>query len=151
MRPYLSQSRSFPRLLHILHCTRLELLELLDVFASPRQDTQYVEAHLQAIVLVTHLSSRLSSTATHCLAQRPTLAHGHLITDLDTESGRDVCGEVLVATLVTVVLGDEVEVLAADDEGTVHLGADDLASQDTAADGDETSEGTFLVCQAAIR
>jgi hypothetical protein len=29
-----------------------------------------------------------------------------------------VCGEVLVALLVTGILGDEVEVFAADDEGT---------------------------------
>lgn len=32
--------------------------------------------------------------------------------------------QVLVAALVTVVLGDVVQVFAADDEGTVHLGGD---------------------------
>lgn len=55
-------------------------------------------------------------------------------------------GEVLVASLVTGVLGDEVQVLAADDESTVHLGGDDGTGEDTAADGDETSEGALLVC-----
>lgn len=54
--------------------------------------------------------------------------------------------QVLVALLVTVVLGDVVEVLAADDDGTVHLGRDDAASQNTATDGDQTGEGAFLVC-----
>ena len=54
--------------------------------------------------------------------------------------------EVLVALLVTGVLGDEVEVLAADDEGTVHLGRDDGTGEDTATNGDETSEGALLVC-----
>ena len=47
--------------------------------------------------------------------------------------------------LVTVVLGDVVEVFTADDDGTVHLGRDDTAGQDTATDGDHTSEGALLV------
>jgi len=80
------------------------------------------------------------------LGERSALADGDLVTILDTESGGDVCGEVLVAALVTGVLGDEVEVLAADDERAVHLGRDDSAGEDTAADGDETGEGALLVC-----
>ena len=52
-----------------------------------------------------------------------------------------------MAFLVTGVLWDEVEVLAADDQGAVHLGGDDGAGEDTAADGDETSEGALLVCE----
>lgn len=56
--------------------------------------------------------------------------------------------KVLVALLVTCVLGDEVKVLAADDEGTVHLGGNDGTGQDTATDGDETSEGALLVCES---
>lgn len=83
---------------------------------------------------------------THSLAQWPTLADGDLVANLNTECRRDVGGKVLVAPLVTVVLGDEVEVLAADDEGTVHLGADDLAGEDTATDADETGEWALLVC-----
>lgn len=39
------------------------------------------------------------------------------------------------------------QVLAADDDGTVHLGGDDTAGQDTATDGDETGEGALLVCR----
>ena len=54
--------------------------------------------------------------------------------------------QVVVPLLVTVVLGDVVQVLAADDQGTVHLGGDDGAGQDTATDGDETSERALLVC-----
>lgn len=53
-----------------------------------------------------------------------------------------------MTALVTGVLGDEVEVLATDDEGAVHLGGDDGAGKDTATDGDETSEGALLVCAA---
>lgn len=48
--------------------------------------------------------------------------------------------------LVAGVLGDEVEVLAADDQGTVHLGGNDGAGQDTATDGDEAGKRALLVC-----
>ena len=55
------------------------------------------------------------SGQTYSLAERSALANGDLVTLLDTESGRNVGGNVLVALLVTRVLRDEVEVLAADD------------------------------------
>ena len=55
-----------------------------------------------------------------------------------------------MAFLVTGVFGDEVEVLAADDQGAVHLGGDDGASKNTAADGDEASEGALLVCGVTL-
>jgi hypothetical protein len=70
----------------------------------------------------------------------------HTVLLLNTESGRDVSGKVLVSLLVTVVLGDVVEVFTADDDGTVHLGRDDTAGQDTTTDGDHTGEGALLVC-----
>lgn len=54
--------------------------------------------------------------------------------------------EVLVSLLVSGVFGDEVEVFSADDECAVHLGGDDGTGQDTATDGDETSERALLVC-----
>lgn len=56
-------------------------------------------------------------------------------------------GEVLVALLVTGVLGDEVKVLSADNEGTVHLGGNDGTGQDTATDRNEAGEGALLVCR----
>ena len=58
--------------------------------------------------------------------------------------------QVLVSLLVTGVLGNVVEVFAADDDGSVHLGGDDGAGQDTATDGDETSERALLVCRERI-
>ena len=85
---------------------------------------------------------------TYGLGQRPALSNGNGITLLNTERGGNVGGDVVMALLVTVVLGDEVEVLATDDEGTVHLGGDDGTGQDTATDRDESSEGALLVCRA---
>jgi hypothetical protein len=55
-----------------------------------------------------------------------------------------------VSLLVTGVLGDEVEVLSSDDDGSVHLGGNDGAGQDTATDGDETGEGALLVCRVKM-
>lgn len=81
----------------------------------------------------------------YSLAQGPALANGDLVTLRNTECGGDVGSEVLVPLLVTGVLGDVVEVLAADDDGSVHLGRDDGAGQDTAADGDLAGEGALLV------
>jgi hypothetical protein len=56
-----------------------------------------------------------------------------------------VRSEVLVSLLVSGVFWDEVKVFSADDEGTVHLGGNDCASQDTATDGNETGERALLV------
>ncbi len=50
-----------------------------------------------------------------------------LITLLNTESGGNVCGEVLVSLLVSGVLRDELQVLASDDDSSVHLSGDDGA------------------------
>jgi len=41
-----------------------------------------------------------------------------------------------VSFLISRVLGDVVEVFAADDQGTVHFGGDDSAGEDTATDRD---------------
>ena len=44
-----------------------------------------------------------------------------------------MCGQVLVSLLVSGVLGNEVEVFSADDQGSVHLGGNDGAGEDTAS------------------
>lgn len=87
----------FPHHEPLLHTMRLELGELLGGLSASGEDTKDVEAD--------------------GLGERPALADDDLVTRLDTESGGDVCGEVLVALLVTGVLGDEVEVFTADDQG----------------------------------
>lgn len=86
---------------------------------------------------------------TYSLAERPALANSNLVTLLNTESRGDVCGQVLVALLVTGVLGDEVEVFAADNECAVHLGRNDGAGEDPATDGDLAGEGALLVYKFA--
>ena len=53
--------------------------------------------------------------------------------------------KVRVSLLVPGVLGDEVEILSSDDDGSVHLGRDDGAGQDSSADGDKASERALLV------
>ena len=132
----------------------LELVELLSSLSLSGEDTENVE--------------------TDSLFEGPALANDDLVTGLDTESGGDVGGEVLVALLVTGVLGDEVKVFTADDQGactalvpiakrflvvlaepcvrsgpgysrTVHLGGHDSSGQDTATDGDHAGEWALLV------
>lgn len=88
---------------------------------------------------------------TDSLGERTALTDGDGVTLLDTERGGDVGGEVLVALLVTAVLGDEVEVLAAEDDGVGHLarGVNDT-SEDTATDRDLAGEGALLVDVSAV-
>ena len=69
----------------------------------------------------------------------------NLITLLHTESRRNVRSKILMTFLVSGVFGDKVKIFAANDEGAMHFGGDDGASENTAADGDFASEGTFLV------
>lgn len=69
---------------------------------------------------------------------------------LNTESWGHVGSQVAVSLLVSGVLGNEVKVLSSDDDGSVHLGRDDLAGQDSSSDGDHTGEWAFLVCISRI-
>lgn len=126
----------------------LELGELLDCLASSGQHTQNVEADLQTeqvSIVISSCREEHMERKTYSLAKGSALANGNLVTLLNTESGRDVGGEVLVSLLVTRVLGDEVEVLSSDNDGSVHLGGNDGAGQDTATDGDGAGEGALLV------
>lgn len=50
-----------------------------------------------------------------------------------------------MSLLVSVVLGDVVEVLSSDDDGSVHFGGDNLTSQDFASDRNVTNKGALLV------
>ncbi len=55
-------------------------------------------------------------------------------------------GKVLVPLLISGVFGDVVEILSADNKSTVHLRGNNGASQDPAANRNETRERAFLIC-----
>mmetsp|Transcript_3368 Transcript_3368/g.8399 ORF Transcript_3368/g.8399 Transcript_3368/m.8399 type:complete len:254 (-) Transcript_3368:42-803(-) len=107
----------------------LELREAL-VAASLRDDLDYVEAH--------------------GLRERAALADEHLVAGVEAEARRAVRRERLVALFVPVVLADEVQVVAADDDGAVHLGRLHDAREQAAADRDVAREGALLVDVGAI-
>jgi len=113
--------------LHSSHTSssRLKFLECLDCLASLGQHTENVESN--------------------SLAQGSALADSDDVTLVDTEGRGNVCGQVLVSLLVSGVLGNEVEVFSANDQGSVHLGGNDSAGEDTASDGDLAGERAFLV------
>ena len=92
------------------------------------------------------MSKHTENVEADSLAQRSALANSDLVTLLNTECWADVCSEVLVPLLISGVLGDKVEVLAADDECAVHLCRDDGTREDTAADGNLTGERALPVC-----
>ena len=83
---------------------------------------------------------------TNAFVVLPALANGDEVSALDANKGRAaVSGHVLVALLVAIVLWHIVQVVAAHNDGALHLGADDSASQDASADGDVAGEGALLV------
>ena len=110
---------------HSISSTRLELGEGLDSLAGSGKHTEDVESD--------------------GLAEGPALADDDLVTGLDTEGGRDVGREVLVALLVTRVLRNVMEVFAADNQSAVHLSRDHCSGEDTATDRDHAGEGALLV------
>ncbi len=98
-----------------------------------------------SVLAISRVDPPCNGKVTYRLAQWPTLPDSHLITLLNTKGRRDVCCKILVSLLVSGVLGNEVEVFAANDEGSVHFGRDDGAGEDTSADRDFASEGAFLI------
>lgn len=76
----------------------------------------------------------------------PALSNGNDITSLDAHKGGGaVSSNVLVALLITVVLWNKVEVIATQNDGALHLGADHSACKNATADGDVASERALLV------
>lgn len=86
----------------------------------------------------------------YSLAEGSALTNSDQITLLNTESRGNVGGKVGVSLLVSGVLGDEVEVFSADDQGSVHLGGNDSAGEDAASDRNSTGERALLVCKVQI-
>ncbi len=127
---------------------RLELAELLDRLSSPGEHAQNVEADLESTAhsqSSAWIKTRQGQGSAHRLAQRSALPNRDLVTLLHTKSRRAVRREVLVPLLVPGVLGDEVQILPADDERPVHLSGNNGAGEDTAPDRDKAGEGAFLV------
>mmetsp|Transcript_24295 Transcript_24295/g.75926 ORF Transcript_24295/g.75926 Transcript_24295/m.75926 type:complete len:202 (+) Transcript_24295:77-682(+) len=80
------------------------------------------------------------------LSQGAALADGDDVAFLDVlEAGRAVDRHVLVPFLEAAVLAAPVQVVAADHDRALHLGGDDHALEDAAADRDVPGEGALLV------
>jgi hypothetical protein len=70
---------------------------------------------------------------TYSLAQRSALPDRNCIALLHTECWADVRSKVGVSLLVSSVFGNEVKVLSADYQGSVHFRRDDGSGKDTAS------------------
>lgn len=104
--------------------TYLELRELLGLGSSNRN---------------------LQDVESNSLGQRSALANSDDITLLDTESWRNVSGNVLVSLLESVVFWNVVQVVSSDDDGSVHLGGDNSTGQNLTSDRDLTNKWALLV------
>lgn len=97
------------------------------------------------MLLGTSVSSNLNDVKSNGLGDWSALTSGNDVTNVDTESWRDVNWNVLVSLFVSVILGHVVQVVSSHNDSTVHLGRDNDTSQDLTTDGDHTSEWAFLV------
>ena len=72
-----------------------------------------------------------------------------LVTVYRHEQFRVRIAALMIGAMRRTVFRDVVEVVPADDNRTRHLGGDDTASEDAAADGDLTGEGALLIYTAS--
>lgn len=91
------------------------------------------------------LGDDLQHVVAHRLAQGAALTDDDFITLLGLKSGGAVHREGAVALLITLVLVDEVKVVSADDDRSVHLRRVDDTAQNAPADDDVAREGALLV------
>lgn len=135
-----------------MHCfflpsCHLELCELLASGTLSWQHAQDVESYLSSCQ---SCRATYSIVSAYSLAERSALSNGDLVALDDTEGGRYVCGEVLVALLVTRVFGHKVQVFTSDDQCAVHLCGNDGTGQNSSTDRDHAGERAFLVfCMSA--
>merc|ERR1719263_259569 len=87
----------------------------------------------------------LDDVEANSLGKRSALRHGGDVTLLDIKAWRAMDSDILVALLETVVLLDVVEVVATDNDGSLHLGGDDHAPQHSATNAHIASEWALLV------
>jgi hypothetical protein len=81
----------------------------------------------------------------HGLGQGTALSNGDNITILHREARAAMYVNVLVPLLVTLVLGNVVKVIPANDNSALHLGGDDKSLKDLSTDGNVSGEGALLV------
>lgn len=84
------------------------------------------------------------------LGQGTALSNSDNITLLDREARTAVGVNILVTLLITLVLGDVVEVVPANDNCTLHLGGDDKALDNLTTNGNVSGEGALLVNVVAL-
>ena len=130
-------------------------------YNAPRMDSK-VEAHIGdcsfLLVAFIHLEDTegllsglcalgfvCDNIETNSLGKRTALSDGYDITILDGEGRRAVSRDILVPLLVTTVLGNVVQIIPSDNNGSLHLGGDDLSLQNSSTDRNVSSEGALLV------
>ena len=79
------------------------------------------------------------------LGKRSALTNNNNITFLNWESRWAVDWNISVSLFVSVVLGDVMEIITSDDNGSLHFGWNTNSFQDLASDGDVGGERAFSV------
>ena len=103
--------------------------------------------HAEGLFASTSRRSRFMSDniESDSLGKRTALSNGDDITFLDSEGRTAVNSNVLVSLFKTTVLGNVMQIISTDNDGTLHLGGDDQTLEDTSTNTDISSERTFLI------
>ena len=87
---------------------------------------------------------------TNSLGEGTALSNGNNISLLDGERGRAVGSNVLVTLFETTVLDNVMQIIPSNDDGSLHLGGDNLSIKDTSSNGNITGKGALLVDVVAL-
>ena len=82
---------------------------------------------------------------TNRLGKRAALSNGYDVSLLDGEGRGAVDGNVLVTLFETTVLGNVVQIVPPDNNGSLHFGGNDLSLEDTASNGHAACKGALFV------
>lgn len=87
---------------------------------------------------------------TNRFGKRAALSDSYNISLLDAKGRGAVNSNVLVTLFETTVLGDVVQVIPPHNNGSLHLGGNDLSLEDTASNRNSACEGTLFVNVVAL-
>lgn len=115
----------YTSIVYFINLTNLESRESFLSTRPSRDHTQHIE--------------------THSLRQRSALTHYDSVSLMASEARGNVCSNIRVTLLITLVFLNVMEVISAHNDGSVHLGALHTSTKDTATDGNVSGEGALLI------
>jgi len=120
---------------------KLMISERLEWFMTSRSK----EHELLSYISDNFVRSDFEDIERHCFAKGTTLSDENNISFFYRESGRNMSRDVGVTLLISVILGNVMQIITSHNNCSLHLGWNDDSLEDLSSNGDIGSEGAFLV------